>query len=121
MSKHLSKLRGSLGIWMITLVLFGMSAGFFFLAYAGMESGTAMKTTANPFRGNRAPRVFIGVYFREKDPARFWVNETCFLAGGIIFTLCGVRVLREEYQRRQQQGHNQAEGLNHSSRGQHPR
>ena len=102
MSERLSKLRGWLGIWLTALVFFGIAAGLFFLAYAGMESGTALKTAANPFRHNRAPPVYAGVYTREKNPGIFWMNEIAYSAAGILFTACGVRILWEEYKQRQQ-------------------
>jgi len=82
-----------------------MSAGLFYLAYVGMETGTAIKIKPYPpsVLHQRGQVQYDGVYSRDKDPRPFWFDEIIYAAAAIAFAIGGFQILRTEYKEHRQE------------------
>jgi hypothetical protein len=90
----------------VSLALFVVAAGFFYLAYVGLVTGTAVKTAdqfRKPARGLPPALGYDGVYDRQDNPGQFWFMELLYTAPTLFFTGSGMGNLWLEYKRRQHQ------------------
>jgi hypothetical protein len=86
------------------LILFAVAAGFFYLAYVGMVTGTAIKTVRQyPAWVRWIPPADAGVYYRKYNPWQFWSAELFYTAFALFFMGSGLGTLWLEYKRRRHQ------------------
>ena len=85
------------------VMLFGISAFIFYLAYVGMVTGTAFKTKPYPRSvPRRSGFQYDGVYTQDKDSGKFWWDEILFTASGLAFAIGGVQFIRGKLKERKE-------------------
>lgn len=99
------KSSGLMGSYLLAIGTFGISAGLFYLAYVGMETGTAIKikSHSSSVPHQRGQMEYDGVYSKDKDSRLFWFDEIFFVGAAIAFATGGFHILRTEYKERRQE------------------
>jgi hypothetical protein len=95
------------GIFILPFLL--AAAVFFYFAYVGWASGTALKTrqysyppyAQKPPYGSRP--LYGGVYTREESPREFWTDEILYLGGAVALIGMALQILWEEHKLQQHQ------------------
>jgi hypothetical protein len=93
------------GSFVLAAISFVIAAFFIYMAYVGMETGTALKIKGYPrsVPHGRGELQYGGVFTREENPWRFWFVETAYATCAILFIIGGFQPLREIYNEYRQQ------------------
>ena len=85
--------------FVLSAITFGIAAFFIYMAYVGLETGTALKIKSYP---RSVPHVrgqmqYGGVFTRDENPSGFWFQEIAYALAAVFFFIASVQPIRQEY------------------------